>query len=274
MSKGKAKVNYIGSAGDVVSQTVPSWGFLYETSTIKNPRYNIGDRAITPDGREFRYAKAGNIIANIQQGVKCYNLKSDGVNYAALLQSQAIDDTSVKVDGGGATDWDEDELRGAYIIIHTHSDLNHQFRGVIGNTPSDANGYITIYLDARLTHDLTTSHAVEVHLSPYSDVRQLNSTNGKPGDRYTSVIGMPNVSTTVANQYLWLQTSGPCWANPHGTLGYSSSVNERELVFDWEGSICPQADAVGSDDAAQRAGFQIERQTSGTGSAFFMLQIN
>lgn len=273
-SRGKARVNYLGGAGLVQSETAVGIAFLYRTSTIKDTKWNLGDRVVLPDGRVFRYAKAGNIIANIQQGVKCYNQKTDGVDYCALLQGQAIGDNSVKVDGGGASDWTEDELRGGYIIIHTHTDLNHQFRGVIGNTPSDADGYITIYLDAPLTHTLTTSHSVEVHLNPYSDVRQLNNTTGKTGDHYTSVIGMPNVSTTVAAQYLWLQTAGPCWANPHGTLGYASTADERALVFDYEGSICPYTDAVDTDAQMQHAGFQIERQASGAGSAFFMLQIS
>lgn len=274
MSKGKAITDYSGGRPGLVShETAGQWSFLYETSLIKNPKYDVGDRVVLGDGRAFRYAIAGNIIANIQQGVKCYNLKSDGVGYTAATAS-AIGDTDITVDAGDEGDWTLDQLKGAFIIIHTHTDLNHQFRGIIGNSPSDADGNIIIYLDAPLTHTVTTSHGVEVHLNPYTDVRQLNSTTGKPGNRYTSVLGMPNVSTTVANQYLWIQTWGPCWANPHGTLGYASTANERELKFDWEGSISFQDDASGADDSAQTAGFQIERQASNTGSAFFMLQIS
>ena len=274
MAKGKAKVNFLGTQNVVSHHSAPNWGFLYETSLVKDAKWNVGDRVVLPDGRVFRYAKAGNIIADLRQGLKCYNLKSDGVDYCAATAS-AIGDTEITVDGGGASDWDEDELRGGYIIIHTHSDKKHQFRGVVGNTASDADGNITIYLDAPLTHTITTSHGVEVHLNPYSDVRHMSGdATGHAGDSYTSVLGMPTVHTTAANQYTWIQTWGPCWANPYGTLGYATTAEERELVFDFEGNICPQADARNANDGMQRAGFQIERQEAGTGSAFFMLQIS
>ncbi len=268
-----ARVNYLGGAGLVQSVSQGAWDFIYETSLVRNSKWNVGDRIVLPDGRVYRYAKAGNIIANIRQGVKCYNLKSDGVSYTAATAS-AIGDKEITVDAGNEGDWTKDELAGAYIIIHTHGDLKHQFLGVIGNTASDANGNITIFLDGPLTHTITPSHGVEVHLNPYSDVRQQNSTTGKPGDHYSSVLGMPVVHTVAANQYLWLQTWGPCWANPHGTMGYASTAGERQVVFDWEGSISFEGDAVGTGASMQDAGFQIERQTSGTGSGFFMLQIS
>ena len=250
---------------------VPNIAFLYESSTTQSPDWAVGDRVCLPDGRVFRYAKAGNIIADIRQGVKCYNLKTDGVSYVAATAS-AIGDTDITVAAAGET---KDSLRGGYIIIHTHSDKKHQFRGVVGNTETDSDGNITIYMDAPLTHTITASHGVEVHLNPYLDVRQMSADNTTlAGDHYTSVLGLPNKHTTVANEYLWIQTWGPCWANPHGTLGYASTADERALVFDYEGNICPYTDAVDTDVQMQHAGFQIERQTSGTGSAFFMLQIN
>lgn len=257
----------------VYETQIPSINFLYESGTTINPDYRVGDRVVLPDGRVFRYAKATNIIANIQQGVKFWTLKSEGVGYTSATAS-AIGDTDITVDGGDEGDWDLDELRGAFIIIHTHTDLKHQFRGIVGNSVSDSDGNITIYLDSPLTHTITSSHSVEVHLNPYSSVRQANSTTGKPGSHYSSVAGIPNKHTTVANEYLWIQTWGPCWVNPHGTLGYASTAGERQLIFDWEGSVSFEGDAVGTGASMQDAGFQIERQTSGTGSAFFMLQIN
>lgn len=159
------------------------------------------------------------------------------------------------------------------MVIHTHSDRKHQWLGLIGNSASDSDGNVTLYLDGPLSHTITTSHGVEVFANPYLNVRLLNTT-AQTKDPYTSVAGVPLVHTTAANQYLWIQTWGPCWCNPHGTMGSASVADERELVFDTEGSVCPQADAVDTDDAMQRAGFMLNRTTVSTGSAFFMLQIS
>jgi len=261
---------------EVYESPIQNWNFLYESSTTLPTGYNVGDRVITPDGRVFRLAKATNIIANIQQGVKFYNLQSDGVGYKAATAS-AIGDTDVTIDAGDAGDYTLDQLRGGYVIIHTHGDLNHQFRGIVGNSVSDSSGNVTLYLDGPLTHTLTASHGVEVHTNPYNNVRQCNSTTGKPGDKYTSVAGLPNKSTTVANEYVWIQTWGFCWCNPHGASLQDAGVStdERRVVFDWEGSISIQEDCIGATDDHQAAGFLVNRCTASVaGSGFIMLQIS
>lgn len=269
MARGKAKSTLLGIQGIVGHRNAPDWGFLYKTSLTKDPNYNVGDRVVTPDGRVFRYAKAGNIITNQLQGVFFYGLLSDGVDYKAA-QAAAIGDTEITIDAGDSGDYTEDQLRGGQVVIHTHGDMNHQVRGITGNTASDTDGNVTLYLDAPLTHTITVSHGVEVLPNPYNDVRK-----GEYGE-FCSVAGQPNVATTVANQYLWIQTAGPCWCNPYGTVGSAGVANEREVVYDISGNVCPAADARGSADHAsyQTAGFIIERQTTGIGASFIMLQIS
>jgi len=245
---------------------------LYEQSATAN--YLIGTRRISPDGRVYRYARATNIVKDCKYGLKFWGQIGDGITYTAPLQTQDIGDTTIKVDGGkGAAGVAADELVGGYVMIHTHGDLYQHFRGIIGNTLADANGYVTITLDAPLKVALTVSHGVEVFPNPYVSVRTASAglAGGIP-NKYSSVAGMPNVKTLVANQYLWIQTWGAIWINPHGSSCKGAASDCRRLVFDREGSISSQGETVaGAVYTEQIAGFVINR---GDGPPLVMLQIS
>jgi len=203
MSKGKATVNYLGRSGVVMPQTVPSWDFIYETSLIKHPKYEIGDRVVLPDGRVFRYAIATNAITRNKYAVRFWNQFEDGVTICSLTAAVAKGVKSVSVAGT----FTEDQLRGGYMIFHQKgTNYQQQFRGIIGNTVTDTSGNIIIYLDAAL-HALHAGDAgVEVYPNPYSSVRASSAEGGYAMEDYSSVAGVPNVLTAVANQYLWIQT--------------------------------------------------------------------
>ena len=95
--------------------------------------------------------------------------------------------------------------------------------------------------------------------------------NAAAGDHYSSVAGMPNVLTTAVNQYLWIQTWGPCWVNPKG---FVVATGRRGVWFDDEGSIV-YANANVVTKTLQYAGFLLERDDAGdTGAPMVNLQIN
>ena len=276
MAKGKAKSTLLGIQGYVGHADAPSWEFLYEHSTVKNANYNIGDRVVLPDGRVFRYAKATNILSSCKFGVKFYGQIGDGVA-TQVSASAAIGDKSIKITASGVT---EDEYRGGYFIAHV---AIQQFRGIIGNTATDGSGDIVVYLDAALTNALVdASSYCELLQSPYASVKlTAGPSGGLSGDDYSSVAGIPNVETVVANEYVWLQTWGPIWINPHGSSLQDAGItgSERQLVFDCEGSVTIEDDAAhgpcaGGEDM-QYAGFIIDRSESGTsGPPLVMLQIS
>ena len=275
MSKGKARTKLLAHSVGLTEGNFggSSWAFLYETSTIKHPDYNVGDRVALPDGRVFRYAKATNIISSQNFGLKFWAELGDGIGYVAPDQGQDIGDTSVHVTAAGIT---EDELRGGYIIIHTHGLSDDQFMGIVGNTATDSDGDVTIYLDAPLTVAVLTTHGVEVYPNPYMSVRVKQASHGGGGDRYSSVAGVPVVKTTAVDQYLWLQTWGPCWINPQGAVGATVTVDRRGLVFDYEGSITQLDVNIATTAMMQYAGFIINRESvgNGTGPPLVMLQIS
>jgi hypothetical protein len=263
MAKGKARVNYLGRAGLVASADAPDWSFIYEASAVKHPHYNLGDRVVLPDGRVFRYAKAGGDI-NCDYGCKFY--EDEVETYRTVYTSGAVGDKSVTVDGSSHAALTKDELRGGYVIIyHTGGGGYTQFRGIVGNDAAAANADFTIYLDAALDVAITAaSTGIEVFYNPWADVRSGNSV----GNAY-SVAGRP-ARNASSGQYFWVQTWGPIWIAP--SESFSTGYN-RGAYFDSDGSIHP-AVAVGSldsSDSTQYAGFLMnEGYTTGP---LLMLQV-
>ena len=239
--------------------------------------YILGTRRIIWDGRIYKYAKATNIISSTNFGLKFWAELGDGIAYTAPLQVQSVGDTTIKVDSGkGDAGIAKDELVGGYVIIHTHGESYDQFRGILSNTLADANGYVTITLDAPLTIAIELTFGVEVYPNPYASVQVKQASHGGGGDRYSSVAGMANIKTAVANQYIWIQTWGPRWINPQGDVGSVVTVDRRGLVFDYEGSITQVDVNIATTAKMQYAGFIINRESvaNGTGPPLVMLQIS
>ena len=268
MSQGKAKVVHMGNVKGVAHSAVPEWDFLYTTSIVRDSRFYPGDRVLLPDGRVFRYGKAVTAIADKNHGLRFWAQLDDGVTYVVPDQGQALGDRTIHLTASGRI---VDDLRGGYLIVHSHGAHNDQFRGILGNTATDSDGDITVYLDAPLTIALTVAMGIEVLPNPYGDLRVRSADNGVAGDHYSSVAGMPNVLTAAVNQYLWLQTWGPCWVNPKG---FSVQTGRRGVWFDYEGSIV-YANANVVSYSLQYAGFLLEREDAGgTGAPMVNLQIN
>jgi len=272
MSKGKARVDYLGSAGLVQSDTAPGWDFLYKASTVKDSKWNIGDRVVLPDGRVFRYGKCGAALTSMKRGVKNYNLlvtELDAIAGAASIGAKSIEITFADTDGvlnGGVIA--EDSLRGGYISIYA-SAADRPQRGIIGNDAraNGDTGTTTVYLDATLNVAVTAGSNCEILANPYSDLRELN-------DTHTSVMGMPLVDAAV-NEYFWIQTWGPCRITPTGAeLG--ASADTRMFVFEAYGGVQSVDASDALDRSEQIAGFVIERTDGAAGSAapFINLQIN
>lgn len=260
---------------EIYESPIQNWDFLYETSTTIPDGYHVGDRVCLPDGRVYRLARATNIISHTAFGLKFWGQTDDGVNYTAPLQTELATSKEITIDAGDSGDHTADEFRGGFIIIHTHTDNHHMTRYILGNTASDADGYITFYVDAPWIKDIEVAYGVEVCPNPYNSVqvRQAQATNA--GDTYSSVAGMPLVKTTANNQYLWLQTWGPIWINPTNACGNTVVENRRQVRFNYEGIITGTDGQTATTSILQNAGFMITREDAGsTGPPLVMLQIS
>jgi hypothetical protein len=266
MSKGKAKVDYLGSEGLVGPQSVPSWDFLYAVSTIKNPMYNLGDRVVLPDGREFRYAKSTGSNA-LYAAHTCQFTYTGYTAWTAFAVGASVGDKEITIPAAAHAALAKDELRGGYVVIFDGaSDYYTTVRGIIGNDAAANGALFKIYLDAALTYAITAgTSACETYQNPYA---ALKSTE----DNATAVAGVPAAYVSATAQYFWVQTKGPSWVSPqtscngHGGIGLmwraSGGIDGIETAL----GITTVVDA----NITQYAGHMLEGSQSGNGPLIMM----
>lgn len=271
MAKGKAKVNYLGREGVVMPQTTPSWAFIYEASTVKHPKYNIGDRVVLPDGREFRYAKSSAACIS-GQGCEFTATGAFGKYPIATVAKGGYQVTLA--DSGSSTVLThasviaKDEFRGGYVVFHdvAAGNADAQFRGIIGNDVSAINAVVTIYLDGPLHKAILTNTFTEVFENPYAALRTGTSAA-------LAKAGVPAVEVSAASMYFWVQKAGPVWVAPqtsdvgaHGGMGcywrHDGSIEAIEIALGI--STVPAADST------QYAGHTLEGSQAGNGPLFML----
>ena len=263
MAKGKAKTTHLGIQGLVGHTSAPDWSFIYETSLTKHPKWNIGDRVVLPDGREFRYGKsAGECVS----GLGCRFMAAGFSNYTAADVAQAIDDRQITVPDAATHDAvDKDELRGGYVVLYGASE-NIQFRGIIGNDAADADAQCVVYLDGPLVAAVVVgTTGIEVFQNPYASLLTAGTVN-------KAVAGCPATQVSAADTYFWVQVKGPCWVSPRG------GVNDRDQGCYWthEGQIKDTEASLGAitlpdTNTSQYAGHTILGNEDTIGP-LFMLQ--
>jgi len=262
MARGIAKVKYERQSGNVSVVDQPNWEFIYTTSTVKDPDWNIGDRVVLPDGREFRYAKSAGVCAS---GQSVDFVHTGAIPYTLFSAAAAIGDTSVSFVASTHTALAKDELKGGFFISWPAADYD-QFRGIIGNDASATDAAITIYLDGPLTVALTAAMAGEAYQNPYSSVQESsNLTLGKGG--------VPAVYVSAASMYFWLQTKGPVFIAPQSTM--TASKEAVGANFRHDGSLEAVATAlavtVAINDTTQYAGYRMIGSYTGNGPLFMLL---
>ncbi len=270
MSKGNAKLVVLGETGQVISDNASNWAFIYETSLVKDTKWNPGDRVELPDGREYRYAKSLGVLS----AAEAAQFDSVGViAYIAAVITGAVGDTSIIVPATThAAAFAKDELRGGYVSIFGNNtdDIDHMFRGIIGNDSSAINAAVTLYLDGPLDVVMDTNSAIEVFENPYNHLVKQIDGDGSGGDPDKGKGGVPAVYVSAAATYFWLQTKGPRFVQPASTV----VNNMTGVYYRHDGSI--EGDiAVGSKDnnaqTSQYAGYRISGDYSGNGP-LIMLQ--
>ncbi len=266
MSKGNARHTQLGTTGLSQSDSSPNWDFLYRTSTVKDPKHNLGDRVVLPDGREFRYAKSGSACSN---GYGVHFTDSGHQGYTALVIGTAVGDRELTVPAGTHDAVTLDELRGGYVIIFQGgADLYTTVRGIIGNAASDANLAYKIQLDASVTYAYVAgTAAVEIYANPYSSLRS--------GGTFQAFAGLPAAYVAATLTYFWVQTRGVCWPVPGPALGVESGTGNGQFSGYWaangivvRGDVALAGITVPSANSDQRAGYAIAGDQENNGPLF------
>lgn len=257
----------VGDAASVKDMSGTTEYGIYTAETTK--RHRFGSRAITWDGRVFKYAKAGGTL-NADLG--CMSYVAQHVAFGTVAATAAAGASRIKIDvaatDGAAADGvvAKDALEGGYIVIFsdTVTTLN---RGILANDAvASGGGEMFLTLDAPIHVAITVDASYpECMASPYSDVRAITS-----GLR--AVIGVPAVEAT-SGYHTWIQTWGPCWIAPQGEVG--DAAHDLQVVFRHDGSIDEHDYSDSNVAKQQHAGFVLSHATAGTqGAPFIMLQIS
>ena len=266
MTKGKAKVNYLGRSGVVMPQTTPSWDFIYKVSLIKHPKYEIGDRVVLPDGREYRHGFSESIMYTTQA---CHFSDAGAVGWTTMVVAASVGDFEITCPAGTHDAFTVDQLRGGYVQISGVANSDLQFRGIVGNDATAANVAFKIYLDGGLDAAVLATSSIEVFHNPYAKLlwgAGYDSANG-------GFVGPPAAHVPAASMYFWVQVKGPTW------LATEATMNDKEgLAGNWRasGALDANATALGgisvpADSTTQYAGYRLAGSQSGNGP-LFMLQ--
>lgn len=193
---------------------------------------NLGARAVTGDGREFRYVKAGAVAlvpGKLQQSA------AEVTNHQNLAPTAdvAIGATVFTVTLG-ATAATANQYAGGWAVITTSTGAGYQYR--ISSHPA-ASGSATLQLtldDALITTLASASSKVDLVANPYSGVIV------NPATATSAPIGVA-VFAIPAASYGWIQTKGTVSVLADGAVTVGTNVIASNAVA---GAIEPGADAA------------------------------
>ncbi len=262
MGRGKAINEVLGLQGHVGYETAGQWDYIYRTSTVKDTKWDLGDKAELPDGRVFRYAKA---LSVVHGGHGCEYTYTGLTSYTAFGVAYPVGTRKIVSAAATHSALTKDELKGGYIIIFDGADdTDTTTRGIIGNDVSSANAAITLYLDAAIhTAIVAGTNASEVFQNPFGALKDgATVTNPKAG--------LPAANAS-AGQYFWVQTEGLTWAAPQGTVIGNEGMG---VMWRHDGSLEAVATALGATipdvDSTQYAGHLVAGNYSGKGPLFYL----
>lgn len=254
----------LGEAGLIQSTSRGAWDFIYRTSTVRDPQWNVGDRVTLPDGREYRYGKS---TAALSPDQGCEFAGTGYTAYTAMAVSATSGDTEITIAAATHAALTEDELAGGYVTIFNDANGHEQFRGIVGNQAVASGAAFTIYLDAPISANLVAgTAATETWENPYAALA-LGS------NAALSKAGIPAVYVSASDMYFWVQTKGPVWIPPQ-----TSNVGEnggRGCFWRHDATLEGAEVALGgltvpAGDTSQYAGFVLGGAQADNGPLFML----
>ncbi len=269
MTKGNARVNYLGEAGLVQGTSTSPWAFIYRTSAVRDAKWYPGDSVVLPDGSIYTYAKSWG------QCHACEACQFDHAGVIAYITATAvaIGETELTVPAQThAAAIEKDELRGGYLSVFGNAtdDRDHIFRRIVGNDPSAIDAAVKIYLDGPLDVAIDTNSSIEVFENPWMRVSADGDGNAATGGNVTKgKAGVAAVYVSEADLYFWVQRTGPRFVNPQ------SNVNDNMTGVYWrnDGSIEAEIATGGKSNtvnSSQYAGHTMMGNQSGNGPIIWL----
>ena len=185
----------------------------------------LGTKAVTRDGRVYRYAKAGASALTVgtmnQQSATVANHTNQAVAVAAAVGATEVSVTL------GATAATKDQYAEGYLLINDAAGEGIVYN-VSGHAAIGSAGTGVINLAEPIKVALTTASEYTLIANPFKDVvivPQAATSSGNPA-------GVANVAVTEA-YFGWLQTGGVCAmlaSSTPFTLGEEVSQSNNEVA--------------------------------------------
>jgi len=198
-------------ASQVTSDILIAAGDL--TSNTSTALHNLGERAVTPDGRVFRYCKAG---ATALVPGKLQQAPAEVTNHQDLTPAAAaIGATSVTVTLG-ATAATANQYAGGWLMVTVTPGQGYQYK-IKSHPAADASATLALALEDAIVVALTTSSRCDLVLNPYSGVI-VNPTTAS-----STPVGVAVTAITAA-QFGWLQVGGVANVLADGTVTVGTAL--------------------------------------------------
>lgn len=161
-----------------------------------NPTHDLGERMMTSDGRQFRYARAGAtlVLGNLLQGPA----ETTGAQ-SRIIAAAAVGDMSITTtDTLTAT---ANQFAGGWVIVTGEASTGTGGMYRIKSHPAVTAGVVTFQLEDPVQVACTATTQVDIVENPYHNVLQLIATPT------TTVVGVA-VNEITSGNYGWIQTKG------------------------------------------------------------------
>ena len=170
----------------------------------------LGTPGKTPDGRSYRYARAGAVALSPGQLCVAATVVANHQNLACAAAAVGAYDVTVTL---GATAATADQYQDGFLVINDVDGEGIAYR-ITGHPAAASSGSLVVRLAQPIEVALTANSEACLQMNPYDDV-VISVT-----DQADMPVGIPNITVAI-DAYFWLQTGGPCsaWADETITAG-------------------------------------------------------
>lgn len=161
-----------------------------------NPSISLGAEYIAPDGRKYRFARAGAaalVVGNLLEGPA-----EDTGDQGIAATTTAVDATSMTTAAMTVT---ANQYAGGYVTVTVTPGLGTMYK--IKSHAAYTAAAATFLLEEPIQVALTSISRLDFVANPYNGVIQSPATATGP------VVGVA-VNNLAINGYGWIQTGGPC----------------------------------------------------------------
>lgn len=229
-------------SGDI--QAVPQQLF----SSSATQQAELGARAVAPDGRVFRYVKAGGtalVPGKLQQSSA---IVANHQN-VAVASAAAIGATSVTVTLG-ATAATANQYANGFLIINDVTGEGHTYK-IKSNPAADSAATLTVTLEDAIVVALTTSSEACLIANPYNGVIV------NPTTPTASPVGVA-IYPVAASEFGWIQTKGVVSCLADGAITVGLGIAPSQSVA---GAVKATATTLDNIGRAFQAGVDTEYRT-------------